>query len=146
FRSDELLERSVCRRCGFSRSSQRCPVILTDHNSRQVVVEAGSATHWDGVSGDIVDHEHGDSPRRFGVRNFLAEGPRPAVNDRKLPGGAWVNPRATVGVAVEEVERCPRQWRKLAHRGTDCRAVPRRVGKRLADEMLICARTNRYDL
>src|SRR5437016_1323821 len=80
---------------------QCCPFILADHNGWQVVVEAGRSSHCNGVSSNIVDDENCDGACRVSVRNLLAEGACPAVDDCKLAGGGWVNAGAAVGMSVE---------------------------------------------
>ena len=109
-RSDEFLVRGVGGSRRRPRCSQCCSFVLSDHDCRQVVVEPGRPGHCNGVSSYVVEDENGDGACRLSVGNLLAEGARPAGDDCELAGGACVDAGATVGLGVEKVERCSRQW------------------------------------
>ena len=81
----------------------------------------------------------------FGVRDFLAEGARAAINDRQLSGGAGIDAGATVGLRVEEIERRCRQRIEVTDCGADRCSAACGIGDRLADEMLVRARADRDD-
>ena len=89
---------------GCSGCSQRCAFVLSDHDCRYVVIEAGRPGHCDGISSDVVDDENSDGTCRFGIRDLLAEDACPAVNDCQLAGSARIDAGATVGLSIEQIK------------------------------------------
>src|SRR5438445_48267 len=83
-RRDEFLERLDRRRGGFSGCSQRCPVVLANHNCWQVVAAQPVFCHGDRITRDIVNHKHTHSADRDRVAHLCAERASPAVDYRQL--------------------------------------------------------------
>ena len=69
-----------------------------------------------------------------------------SVNDRQLAGGAGIDAGATVRLSVEEIKRVFRQRIEVTHCGADCCSADGWIRKRLADEMLVRAPSDRDDV
>ena len=145
-RRDEFLERLDRRRGGFSGCSQRCPVVLANHNCWQVVAAQPVFCHGDRITRDIVNHKHTHSADRDRVAHFSTEGARAAIDDRELAGSAWIDARAASTVRVEKIVRGGGKGRKLPDGRTNRSSTALRICERLADEMLVCTRADRDDL
>src|SRR4029077_599746 len=111
--------------------------VQADHDRRDIIVEPTRAGHRNRVTSDIIDYEHSNSTCCFGVRDFLAKGARPTINNRKLARRSGET-GAPVGTRVEKVVGTCGQGREVAHSSTYGRTAARRICKWLADEVLIC--------
>ena len=104
---DEFLECCDAEAVVAPDAPQRCAFILSDHNCGQIVVEACRPRHCGRVSSDVVDDDNGDRTCGFRVGDFLAEGARPAVDDREFTGSARIDAGATVRLSVEQIKGRP---------------------------------------
>src|SRR6266536_3582769 len=90
-RSHELLERR-----------ERCPFVLTEHDSRQVIATTAVLGHGGRVTCDIVEHHNSYSSGRDRVAHFRAKRATAAIDDYNIPGSARIDAGAGGKLGVKE--------------------------------------------
>src|SRR6266576_4946188 len=90
------------RRVGWIGSTQRCPFVLTEHDSRQVIATTAVLGHGGRVTCDIVEHHYSYSSGRDRVAHFRAKRATAAVDNYDFSGSASIDAGAGRKLGVKE--------------------------------------------